>query len=176
MNEREQLVNAISGCAGLLPKMEELEDKIETTEAKIEKNRPKAGLTALAVIGVLLFFAGVSSSHESDKILIPLGLFIVGIYVFALIYTKKKKQKLAAANEEYSKLLSDPSLAWMPADYRSSGCIAKVAEYIRNNRADTLKECINLLETEMHQNRVENAALVSALYAKEASEAARFKW
>ncbi|MBQ2349072.1 MAG: hypothetical protein II388_12020 [Clostridia bacterium] len=173
MNEREQLVNAINGCAGLLPQMEQLEDKIEITEAKIEKNRPRAGLLALAVIGVLLFFTGVSSSHDSDKILIPVGLFLVGLYVIALVYTKKKKQKLAAATEEYSKILSDSSLAWMPVDYRNSGCISKVAEYIRNNRADTLRECINLLEVEMHQNRMERTALVGALYAKEASEEAR---
>lgn len=94
------------------------------------------------------------------------GCFCIELYVIAFVYTKKKKQKLATTNEEYSKLLSDPFLAWMPTDYRSSDCMAKVAEYIRNNRADTLRECIDLLETEMNRNRAEQAALVGALYAK----------
>lgn len=98
MNEREQLVNAINGCAGLLPQMEQLEDKIEITEAKIEKNRPRAGLLALAVIGVLLFFTGVSSSHDSDKILIPVGLFFCRALRYCFGLYQKEKTKACGGN------------------------------------------------------------------------------
>jgi len=43
----------------------------------------------------------------------------------------------------------------IPEDYASPSVIYKLHEYLRNQRADTLKEAINLYELEQHQQRVE---------------------
>ncbi len=182
MNEREQLISAINGSTEVVSKLGELEDKIEATEEKIRKWKPRIWMTLLAAFGVLCIFGGIDEfkkGHPSAAGDFWVGVVIIAVYAYHMFYAAKKKKLLSSLNEEYEKVLNDPSISWVPVDYRNAGCILKIAEYVRNNRADTLRDCINMLETEMHQNRVEQAALVGALYAKEAREearAARWRW
>ncbi len=158
MEEKEQLISAINGSAAIVSRLDAIEDKINAAEENIEKVKPKLIMHIIAVIGAMLVTMGAPYT--------PCGLIIVGIYACAWIYVISSKKKLNLLNEEYKVARNDPSVAWVPADYRDSYSITKIAEYIRNDRADTLRECINMLETEMHQNRVENAALIGALYGK----------
>ena len=158
MEEKEQLISAINGSAAIVSKLDVIEDKISAAEENIEKVKPKLIMHIIAVIGAILVPKGVPYTQ--------CGLIIVGIYACAWAYVILTKKKLASLQAEYQTAQNDPSISWVPVDYRDSFSISKIAEYIRNNRADTLRECINMLETEMHQNRVENAALIGALYGK----------
>ena len=87
----------------------------------------------------------------------------------------KKKEAAALEAEKQTlentllSLKNDPVLLWLPYDYRDSTSFTYLYTYLTNLRANSLKEAINLYETEKHQERLE---LISAVTAQAASDAA----
>jgi hypothetical protein len=46
----------------------------------------------------------------------------------------------------------------IPLDYQSDSKLAKIESYVRNNRADTLRDCINMYEEEMRHNQLRRSS------------------
>lgn len=75
---------------------------------------------------------------------------------------KQKYEKLTKSYEEYQRTypIEYPGLVRriqevIPEHYAQPYIIFKLYEYMKNQRADTLKDAINLYELEQHQQRVE---------------------
>ncbi len=88
---------------------------------------------------------------------------MLGIPIYLYIWHKKdikKKEQI----KKHSEVAADPSLSWLSAKYHDSFYIFKIAEYINNGRADTLKEALNMLEQEIHQAEMKEAAIIGAYY------------
>lgn len=74
---------------------------------------------------------------------------------------QRLQQRLALLKELYSRLdglLKDYErevAPWLPEDYRSPGILDELLRLVRNDRAGTLREAINLYEEEEHRRRQE---------------------
>ncbi|MBQ8107903.1 MAG: hypothetical protein IJ129_04065, partial [Ruminococcus sp.] len=58
-------------------------------------------------------------------------------------------------------------------DYRDATSFAMILSYLENMRANTLRDAINLLETEKHQARVELMTALSMQSAEDAATSAK---
>ena len=95
MNEREQLISAINGSTEVVSKLGELEDKIEATEEKIRKWKPRIWMTLLAAFGVLCIFGGIDEfkkGHPSAAGDFWVGVVIVAVYAYHTFYVSNKEK------------------------------------------------------------------------------------
>lgn len=65
-----------------------------------------------------------------------------------LIFFKIKKSQI---NKEIAILEQDPSLNWIPSDFRNGFCFDKLREYVQYNRAGSVKEALNQLQNDFNQ-------------------------
>ena len=101
----------------------------------------------------------------------PSEILAVVPFAVVLFFTVMRHKRVKACKAELAKLESDllnlqndSVLSWLPMDYRTSSCFAGISSYVSNGRADTLKEALNILENEMHQERMVDAAFLGAYY------------
>ena len=125
------------------------------------------GIMAILLVTLLLF----SVLEHSILGYIIIIIFGVGSVKFASFISKKiinkYRQKLSEKiepleeeinplYEKYRQKVMDPSLEWLPAKYAYGKAIDCIIGYIRDQRASTVQDAINLYETEMHRARLEN--------------------
>ena len=169
MNERETLIQNISAALPIAQQMSLIEEEVgKLHEEREKKKKIGVGLIILLIIAVLCVLYGfvviVATKHLD-------GLFnvVLGVIPFVAVYKRLQRAKeclikIEELKEKYQGMQNDSNLSWLPMDYRSSFCISEIATYVQNGRADTLKEAINLFETEQHNQRLENAAALGAYW------------
>ena len=165
--EKELLLQQMNGSFQIMSALKNAEDELEAMEEQMTQLEAKASNSSrnkLIILGVFLTaFMG-------------LGLILI---IYAFIRQNKNKQKLAeyqqqmqAKQNALETLKNDAALVWLPYNYRNSTAFAMMYGYLTNMRANNLTEAINLLETEMHQARVELLSSISAQASIDAADAA----
>lgn len=138
-------------------------------------------LVPVAVYIITLILCGITKTDISGAVMDGLALFSLIIAVAWWIYNLKVKKdttkQIAAVSPDLETLKNDPSLSWLPYNYRDSHSYELMKGYVENMRVSNLTEAINLLETELHQQRVEEytatAALNSTIAAINSEKAAK---
>ncbi|MBD5130806.1 MAG: hypothetical protein HDT43_12925 [Ruminococcaceae bacterium] len=164
MDERNQLLALIKSSQPTAQKLADVEAELMVSVANAMKYQKKSSLGSCVkrtLIGFALWSV-VGVLFMDVPIIPPLGYAaVIGVSVLM----KVKFKKCVKINEELSAkheaLMSDPSLAWLPPDYRNSTAWEKIAGYLTNMRADTLQDALNLFETEAHQERMESLAAMN---------------
>lgn len=168
MEEKEQLIKNISNARPVMERMVEIMDMQDVLSAKIGKKED----SKIAVILAYLFLGSLPllqlGNVKSFAGFIVLLIFALPIILF-ILHRKKKKARMSQYfknAQEIEALKLNVALVWLPESYRHPYCYYNIAEYISNGRADNLKEALNLLETQMHQERLEAAALANLRYMR----------
>lgn len=124
-------------------------------------------------IGILLIFISCTN------LFIPLGIPI-GIITYKSTYCRKKDEQLIAEAEKYFEEVYCPIeqecsnniqnltnernefvnankhiLQFLPEEYRNATAVIYMEQAVRNCRADSLKEAINLYEDQLHKWKIE---------------------
>lgn len=180
--DRAQVIGLMDSSFSVMTSIKQKENEIEEMELMIEEGQDKARkrYVALGVFLGYLAFTVVSvilAAAVGNTLGMVLGC-VAGVGVVAL-FVKRRKKYLKQVDEctknkqsyetTLQSLKNDPSLSWLPYDYRDGTSFTYLYTYLTNMRANTLTEAINLYETEKHQARLE---LLSAVSAQAASDAA----
>lgn len=165
MNEKEILIQNVNGAIPTAQKMKQLENEIEQLSVEIERKKKYSCLWVVAfVFSFVLVIGGIGLIYVEEFTLMPFA--VASLPVIFLILRLKRinacKSKIKELEGNIANMQNDTTLAWLPAEYRTGSCLTAIIGYVQNGRADSLKEAINLLENEMHQQRMENAAAVGA--------------
>lgn len=167
MNEKEQLLQSINAAAPVVGQMYKLETEITALEAEVEK-KSHYGCGTVLILGLGLLF-GMIGLGTGTLILIAFMAACIFFLVNRIRRVIVCKSTIAQSQQKLSLLRQDNSLSWLPEIYRTSSCIAAINSYLSDGRADSLKEALNLLETEMHQQRLENSAFLGAYFANKSN-------
>ena len=194
--ELETLKSNISRSYNVMSAIKQKENQVYAANVKLRKYRiiPAIkrllkifGLCILVYIiaGILPSLGGILFlGIRIDYIFLHVIFLLPFSFIIVPILFKKKsnniKRELQELENELANLKSDNSLSWLPYSYRDSKSYNCIASYILNLRATSLKDAINLYETEKHQSRVEmlskeviDAATSAADYARSAADYAR---
>lgn len=170
MDEKEILISHLENSVNITRELQTLEEQVDDIESRIDaKERFWKGMKTLAVIGNIIGFISVVSLFV-DKLTVGMIIVTIICFVPAFFYgrhksaLKKMRKETEELQKKYSELQNDSALSWLMNKYRTSECIFKIAEYVKSGRADSLKEALNLLETEMHNERMESAAAIGAYF------------
>ncbi|MCR5518229.1 MAG: zinc-ribbon domain-containing protein [Lachnospiraceae bacterium] len=194
--ELETLKTNISRSYNVMSAIKQKENQVYAANVKLRKYRIIPAIKRLLKIfglcilvdiiaGILpslggILFLGIRIDDIFTQVtyLLPFSFIIVPI-LFKM-KSNNIKRKLQGLENELANLKSDNSLSWLPYSYRDSKSYNCIASYIINQRATSLKDAINLYETEKHQSRVEmlskeavDAATSAADYARSAAKDAR---
>lgn len=180
MNEKEQLLQNINAAMPIAQQMQALETEINALEAEVEKkSHYGCGTVFVLGLGLLFGFIGIGIllsglSKNSGDIKASLIFIVVIVLCLGYLFRRIKrvmtcKSQIGMSKQKLLVLRQDNSLSWLPESYRTSGCIAAIRSYLSDGRADTLKEALNLLETEMHRQRLEDSAFLGAYYANKSN-------
>ncbi len=171
-DERETILGFMNNSFTVMSAIKEKENIIAGLDEGIDKARKRSRIRYV----VLCTFIGLCIAFvlaNNEVLQWPAFLACIAIGVLNMLFQKKKAAGLTADRSKYvnelETLKSDAVLSWLPYDYRDSTSFAYLFSYMNNMRASTLKEAINLYETEKHQARLE---LISALTAQSAADAA----
>ena len=173
-DERKQVLAVMDNSFSVMTSIKQKENEIEEKEEQIEKTLSKARKRYI----ILWFFLGLMVCCVLESIIgtALASLIWVGFIAFGVwnMINKKKEAKTLTAEKQTLEntlvsLKNDETLSWLPYDYRDSTSFTYLYTYLTNMRANSLKEAINLYETEKHQARLE---LISAVTAQAASDAA----
>ena len=176
MNEKEQLIQNVNASVPVMEQMHQLEMEITALEDEVQK-KSQYGCGTGIVLGMVVLFGIFSlgillggrnnNPNDTQQALICVGIMVVClVFLFRQIKRVKTcKSQLGLSKQKLILLRADNSLSWLPESYRTSSCISAIRSYLLDGRADSLKEAINLLETEMHQQRLEDSAFLGAYYA-----------
>ena len=184
-DEKKQLMVNIKGSFSVMSAIKEQEIKIQRYSHKAGKAGKYCRFRCFFFFSLIGFFTGYIYGASRAKLdssfnwirfflCVWIGSIIFGI-LFVSFFNRIKKKNLKKCNEEtevLEQLKSDVALSWLPYDYRDSESFAYIYLYIRNLRAHTLTEAINLYETEKHQHRLEQINHMVAKYTAEAARAA----
>jgi len=165
-SDRETLITQMDSSFEVMTAMKRAEDAIEQLDEQMEPVRAKAAngrRNLIAASGILLWFVGI-------VLTIPLAIALQKKHQAELAELEQQQQ---AKQNEIETLKNDASLAWLPYDYRDPTYFAMMYGYVKNMRANSLSEAINLLETEMHQARVELMSSVAAQASMDAASSAK---
>ena len=105
----------------------------------------------------------VASGRQMNIIGTVISLILTAVCVLAILFHNKRKARIPRVISERAALCADPAISRFPPDYRNSVYARKNIEYLTNMRAKTLQEALNLLETEMHQAKMEAIAAIGAI-------------
>ncbi|MCM1133013.1 MAG: hypothetical protein NC340_06040 [Ruminococcus flavefaciens] len=168
MNEKEILLNNIREAEPVMREMGIIENEISRLNIEKAKLARKnngclhyflALIEAAVIIVCTITGIFIVADGESWGILlfIPVAIAIL-ITILIPIVKKTKAKSIAGKIQElagqHNSLESDARLSWLPSMYRTARCYNSIAGYLMNGRADTLKEALNLFETE--QQRMAN--------------------
>ena len=166
-------------CAGslrqILPDLRSLEENYKQISLYSQAS-DTAGTDMKLFVGGICLFLGLVARGFFQKLGLPgfIGL-VVGIAVGFVLYRlcggflrqtvkserRRYEAKKAQFVENYQQcyLVVAPVLErYLPEDYWYSDAVEAVSCYLRNMRADSIKEALNLYEEELHRLRLENTA------------------
>jgi hypothetical protein len=181
-DERKQVLAVMDNSFSVMTSIKQKENEIEEMEAMIEEAQLKGRkryIVFAVFIGSLapVIFEPIFKALGGDAIggILALATWVGVVALFVMRRNKFKKQEAECTQNKQSyettlqSLKNDETLSWLPYDYRDSTSFTYLYTYLTNMRANSLKEAINLYETEKHQARLE---LISAVTAQAASDAA----
>lgn len=163
MSEKEQIIQNVNAAIPVAKQMAELEAEVAENTEKEKKSRSSKWLFVIP-----LFFGAAALMQLMRGNIAQVLVFavITAVLCFIILSLKNKHKKCEQALAESKKKLelikTDPALSWLPAQYRNPACVNNIMDYIQTGRADTMKELFNLLDEDIHRQRMENAALVGA--------------
>ena len=169
MQTREELLNNLNTAVFIIRKLSNIQQRLNQVRSKYQPYR-KMGKIAKFTIGYFLFGA-IVALIMGEITMVVFGIICAAfIYIVAKYIQKQlniridKKNESIKINEEqpilndlqkvqveYREYLS----SWYPENYCSVDAVEFFYNTIKNYRADSLKEAINLYETALHQRRVE---------------------
>lgn len=172
MTERENLIRNIQESAHIAEQMRNVEAEllkcVESADKYSVNKKPSVITIIAAVIDLIIILFGGGFETANGGLFIIICSVIVAKYVLTVVlstlFVKNIKNKAARLDAEHTKLRNDQSMQWLPDKYRNSTDFNMIASYLKNDRADTLREAINILEQESHYRRMENAAAMGAYY------------
>lgn len=170
-DERNVLLEYMNGSLDVMTSIKNQELLVEDYETKVEKFEKKSKKRCIIPFVVALFI--IALLFESFQIEILQNTFLIIGVVLGILYVlsnrkkvKQFKSKISECEETLENLKKDNSLAWLPYDYRDFTSFAYIFQYIQNSRANSLKEAINLYETEKHQARLEAISAFNTILAQ----------
>lgn len=169
MDEREQLLETARQSGSVIKELENCENKYLHLLEKETKFKKHVGWvwvgmilgSIIAVESLVSIFSGKQILGNLVGMLISAGLAALCVWRFMVHLNRKKL--IAEANAELDRVQANPALSWLPPKYRITTYIYKMIEYWQNMRTKTLQEAINLLETEIHQQTMEELAAFGAI-------------
>ena len=172
MNEKDQLIQNINGAMPVAQQMQKIEGEIDQLKDEIERKK-KYGcgwmlMIVIAAVSGIIGFIFIAAG-EGKKIPSALLCFVIAAVPIVFIIRRfmrssECKRKIQELEQQRASLQNDPSLAWVPAEYRSGSCLAEIINYVQSGRADSLKEALNLLDEEIHRQQMCDAAALGAFY------------
>lgn len=170
MSEKELFIINANNSLPLAQKLNQLEDEFEQLSEEIEQKKKFGCLWAMAlgfsalmaILGVVAILAYGLKGFTSMLFFFAIASPPVILLVLRLRRIITCKTKIQELERNIANMQGDISLAWLPTEYRTGSCLNAIIGYAQNGRADTLKEALNILENEMHQQRMENAAAMGA--------------
>lgn len=130
-----------------------------------------SGIIGFFVVGIIATFGGLLESNEDVHIIItflgiPLGIALCYMLtksrraLRAEIYFLRRsdpiKEALDIKNAELDALMTESVVDFVPPDYRNVEAIGQICKLIENQRADTLKEALNLYEDIRLKSKVDD--------------------
>ena len=178
VDERETLLKMINNSTDVIKAIVEAEKKTLVSKKELDKYTKASSNTSLIVVAVIMVVLMIATGSFVAPLILG-SPFLAGGIVLKIVNTKKKNECQKVYDEDIDtleRLMSDEKLSWLPFDYRDSFSMGHIITYLQNMRARNIQEAINLLETELHQARVEALSASAAAYAKDAASAARSNW
>lgn len=183
MQTREELLNGLGEAVNIIRKLANIQQRLNNIRNQYRSTIPLRELKTIdmkkTIIGACVFAIFLFNPRYIWLMFIPLASIPLKIY-----RTNKKNKKIDSqnkiteqqnaqiiANNEQLKIQEQNTLnelqqlqniyrerisPWYPIDYCSIEAVEFLYNAINNYRADSLKEAINLYETTLHQQRVEN--------------------
>lgn len=169
VDERAVLMQNIINSSEVINAIATAENKASESKKKLDEYTQASGNNSFIILGVLMVVFLLGGMFWGG--LMVLSPFWLGAIVFKIVNTKKKNKFAKIYNEDIDtleRLMNDASLSWLPYDYRDSFSMGHIITYLKNMRARNIQEAINLLETEMHQARMEYLSANAAIVVKNA--------
>ena len=180
---KQELMDEILVRIPILQNIQGCRDEINTANAQLEALGTEEPIIRFLKLGIgcvgawVGFFVGGLVLSIIDKI-IPMGLFglvlacVPAIYGYVKVHKKvgeffnkaddEKREKLQKHLEHYEQELQqlieqhgEWILEVLPEKYAYFYCAEKLYSYLKNGRADSLKEALNLYESELNQMQVQ---------------------
>ena len=174
MNEKELLIQNATNAMPVAQQLLPIEEEINELGSIVYK--PKSIMRLLGKILIILaingfFFNNIGDAlNEADvfmaiSFIVIYGAIIYFLFIRGPIKKREAQEKLLVMQEQWKELVQDERLSWLPESYRRGHSAVAIYNYAINGRADSLKEALNLYETEKHHERVEFAAMLGAYNA-----------
>ena len=114
------------------------------------------------VIGIIMFFALVLAiSNGNVGELVAGAILSAGVYVFYLMKYKNIPDETAKMKAEYEEMLdrikrinNENDFDIVPVDYRNNDAMFFFCKALKNRRAYTIQEAVNLYEDELHKQHI----------------------
>ena len=172
MNEKEILIQNVNNAMPVAEKMKPIEDEISKLDVKSGGRIQIKSVVFLFLF--LIFTTSILDQLINCRAPFPNDIIFSAIFGFLSYKTGIKqlmdkiraKRTIPVLKQKLSEIANDGTLSWLPEEYRTSGCINAMSRYISAGRVENLKEALNLLDLDLHRERMEGAAMIGA-YAGE---------
>lgn len=186
MHTREELLSGLGEAVNIIRQLGNIQQRLKNIRAQYRNTMPfkqTKKVTFLKVI-VSIWITSIVllpiAAFTTDKIV----LLVLAVIPIVFYRNKKKNQKIEEQNkiteqqnnqilvnnerlkieeqntlnelQQLQNIYRERISPWYPIDYCSIEAVEFLYNAINNYRADSLKEAINLYETTLHQQRVEN--------------------
>lgn len=182
METREELLNGLGDAADLLRRfidknnqLPKIRSQYRNTMSKLKWKNIRIGYIIFVVVFLYIYASNIGRFLPSYSF-IPYIIIVVATYFILKVYYKTKNASIDKQNErirttnentkmqeqqvvneiqEIQQAYHDRISYWYPSDYCSIDAAEFFYNVIKNYRADSMKEAINLYENTMHQRRLE---------------------
>lgn len=179
MNTREELLNGLNDAVSIIRQLSNIQNRLNQVRGQYKNLKPNKKIGKLLkgfLVLCVLSCAMMLLQMNIWGLITGIIQVAVGCIVVKFIYKKINEkidadnQQIVAENEQVKAqeqaVLNDLQKVqiayrervsyWYPDNYCSVDAVEFFHNAVKNYRADSLKEAINLYETALHQRRVEN--------------------
>lgn len=180
---REELLNGLGEAINIIRQLAGVQEKLNNVRSSYRNTRPTKRFNLIGIVGLIITgFWGLFSllGFMLGDIFVGIGFLLFLVLPHYLVFNHFNKKINKRINEENKKIVArneqlkiqEQSILtelqqiqiiyresigqWYPENYCSLDAAEFFYNVINNYRADSIKEAINLYETHMHQQRVEN--------------------
>lgn len=158
-------------------------DRINETLPKMNRVGKKPMLVfGIITLSIALIFTVVAANTHSELAITPCVLFsiigfgLLGGFIAIEIVRKKRVQnynnRLIQLSKELMYHYNNYGKCQLGADYTNPRIIEKLYDMVQSGRADTIKEAVNQLLSDMRMNEMAGYAQATAFYAQKAAAGA----